>query len=144
MNNYMKLEFFSLSQNEAMARTAAAAFVAHLNPTIEEIADIRTAVSEAVTNSIVHGYRGSSGMVTMECELDDEHVLIVRISDEGHGIADVEQAMQPFFTTAEGLERSGMGFAVMEAFMDSLEVESELGSGTVVTMKKRIADTDER
>lgn len=142
VNNYIKLEFLSLSSNEALARTAAAAFSAQLNPTIEELADIRTAVSEAVTNAIVHGYREGIGMVTMECTLEVNRLLSIKIIDCGCGIENIEQAMQPFYTTVEGEERTGMGFAVMEAFMDSLMVESEVGKGTIITMKKKLSNIE--
>ena len=142
MNNHIKLEFISLSQNEALARTVTAAFVSSLDPTIEEIADIRTAVSEAVTNAIVHGYKNTSGTVTLECMLENR-LLTVRISDNGRGIENIEQAMQPFFTTDAEHERTGMGFAVMKAFMDSLDVKSAVGGGTMVTMQKRLLSDDE-
>lgn len=142
MDNHIKLEFISLSQNEALARTVAAAFASSLDPTIEEIADIRTAVSEAVTNAIVHGYKNTVGIVTLECTLEGR-LLTVRISDTGRGIENIEEAMQPFFTTDAEHERTGMGFAVMKAFTDSLDVKSEVGSGTVVTMKKYLRSDDE-
>ena len=142
MDNHIRLEFISLSQNEALARTVTAAFVSSLDPTIEEIADIRTAVSEAVTNAIVHGYKNTFGIITLECMLE-ERLLTVRISDNGRGILNIEQAMQPFFTTDAEHERTGMGFAVMNAFMDSLDVKSQIGAGTVVTMKKMLSSNDE-
>ena len=109
-----------------------------LNPTIEELTDIRTAVSEAVTNAIIHGYRGMRGMVGMDCTISGR-TFTVAVRDEGHGIPDVKLAMQPFYTSVPNLERSGMGFAVMEAFMDSVTVESKVGCGTTVTMQKEIA-----
>ena len=109
-----------------------------LSPTVSEIADLKTAVSEAVTNAIVHGYAGPRGMVTMRCSVDDRGMMTVEVSDEGKGIPDVEQAMEPFFTTRPEQERSGMGFAVMQTFMDDLEVNSTPGQGTLVRMKKRI------
>lgn len=137
MDNHIKLEFRSLSQNEALARTVTAAFVSPLDPTIEEIADIRTAVSEAVTNAIVHGYKNTSGTITLECMLEGRFLTVI-ISDKGRGIENIEQAMQPFFTTDAEHERTGMGFAVMKAFMDSLAVKSQIGAGTVVTMTKSI------
>lgn len=136
MDNMIRLEFISLSQNEAFARAAAAAFIAPLDPTIEELADVRTAVSEAVTNAIVHGYGKSLGIVSMQLKLKD-NLLTITVEDEGCGIEDVALAMQPFYSTGSSLERSGMGFAVMQAFMDSLKVESEKGVGTKVTMEKR-------
>lgn len=137
--NNMKLSFSSVSQNEAFARAVAAAFATQLNPTIEELSDIRTAVSEAVTNAIIHGYGNDpSRMVYMECSIrEGEFEAVVR--DTGKGIADVALAMQPFYTTAPSLERSGMGFAVMEAFMDHVTVYSTVGQGTSVVMKKKIS-----
>jgi len=137
--NSMKLSFSSVSQNEAFARAVAAAFATQLNPTIEELSDIRTAVSEAVTNAIIHGYGNDpTRMVHLECRICGAE-LEVTVRDVGRGIADVALAMQPFFTTAPSLERSGMGFAVMEAFMDSVAVYSEVGQGTSVVMKKKIS-----
>lgn len=136
-DNKMYLEFSGLSQNESFARACAAAFCTQLNPTIEELSDIRTAISEAVTNAIIHGYEGSAGTVSMTCTLEgDLFTAIVR--DDGVGIGDIEQARQPFFTTRPELERSGMGFTVMEAFMDEVVIDSKPNGGTTVTMKKRI------
>ena len=135
--NSAKILFDSLSANEALARGAAAAFLARYDPTVPQLADIKTAVSEAVTNAIVHGYGGGTGEVELFMALDGQ-VVTVTVRDRGRGIEDVEAARQPFFTTAPDDERSGMGFSVMEAFMDELEVSSEVGSGTSVTMKKRI------
>ncbi len=137
MQNHMKLSFDSLSQNESFARTVAAAFFTQLNPTIEELTDVRTAVSEAVTNAIIHGYASKPGVIEMECRICGGE-LTVSISDTGRGIADVELARQPFYTSVPELERSGMGFAVMEAFMDSVDVASRPGEGTCVTMRKII------
>ena len=142
MKNYLKMSFMGISENEATARTAAAAVFSELNPTIEQIADVRTAVSEAVTNAIVHGYRGTSGMVEMECSIIGD-IFTVIVSDAGCGIENLELAMQPFYTTAKGEERTGIGFAVMQAFMDNLEVTSEIGKGTKVTMKKRVKAFDD-
>lgn len=140
-DNKMHLEFSGLSQNESFARACAAAFCTQLNPTIEELSDVRTAVSEAVTNAIIHGYEGREGMVFMTCLLEgDLFTAIVR--DEGVGIGNIEQARQPFFTTRPELERSGMGFTVMEAFMEEVVIESKPGSGTTVTMKKRIGQRE--
>ena len=137
--NHMRLAFDSRSENESFARVVVSAFAVQLSPTIEEIADIKTSVSEAVTNAIVHGYAGTFGEVVIEAELDPaEGLLTLRVSDTGCGIADIEQAMQPFYTTQPEMERAGMGFAVMKTFMDDLEVESKLGQGTCVTMRKRI------
>lgn len=133
--NEMKLEFLSKSNNEAFARIVAAAFVSQLDPTLEELADVKTAVSEAVTNSIIHGYENGSGIVVLNCRLFPDSVQI-SVIDEGRGIEDIEQARQPLFTTKPGMERSGMGFSVMESFMDRVEVYSELNKGTRVVMFK--------
>lgn len=154
MRNEMEITFDAISDNEAFARVAVSAFVAHLNPTLEELADIKTAVSEAVTNSIIHGYenlngygrvkgqpteRGQNhpGKVKLYCLLEND-MLHIQVTDNGKGMENVEQAMEPLFTTKPELERSGMGFAFMEAFMDDLEVESEPGKGTTVRMKKKM------
>lgn len=163
MKNEMEIIFDAVSDNESFARVAVAAFISHLNPTLEEMADIKTAVSEAVTNSIIHGYgnlRGycrpdasgdrepgaakgeeAPGKVRIRCILDKE-VLHIEIADAGKGIENVEQAMEPLFTTRPELERSGMGFAFMEAFTDDLEVESAPGEGTTVRMVKKIGVGD--
>ncbi|MDP4090671.1 MAG: anti-sigma F factor [Bacillota bacterium] len=133
--NRVKIEFQSKSENESFARVAVAAFVSQLDPTIEEITDVKTAVSEAVTNSIIHGYENKDGIVAIEAMIRDNEVTII-ISDVGKGIENIEQAMQPLYTSRPDLERSGMGFTVMETFMDSLEVHSEIGAGTKVIMKK--------
>ena len=137
MKNNVAIKFLSKSENESFARTVIAAFVTPLDPTLEELADIKTAVSEAVTNSVVHGYALSSGYIYMDCSYEDSMVTIV-IKDNGRGIADIKQAMEPLFTTNTDGERSGMGFTVMETFMDSVEVESVTGVGTKVTLKKEI------
>lgn len=137
IDNEMKLEFISKSNNEAFARISIAAFVSQLDPTIEEISDIKTAVSEAVTNSIVHGYEDRMGIVTVICKIHKNEVYI-EISDKGKGIENIEMAKQPLYTTRPNLERSGMGFTIMESFMDELNVESILGLGTKVSMKKKI------
>lgn len=134
-HNRMKLEFLSRSENESFARVAVAAFVSQLDPTIEEITDIKTAVSEAVTNSIIHGYGNKDGIVTIETEINNGEITIV-IEDAGVGIGDLELVMQPLYTSRPDLERSGMGFTVMETFMDSLKVESIEGKGTKIIMKK--------
>lgn len=134
--NKFKLELPSFSSNEAFARVTVAAFVAQLDPTVDEIADIKTSVSEAVTNSIVHAYPDSIGMIYITCELSDNE-LKVKIRDKGRGIENVKQAMEPLYTTG-GEERAGLGFAVMESMMDSLKVRSRIGKGTTVTMKKKI------
>ena len=135
--NEMELVFDSRSINEGFARVSVAAFLTQLNPTLEEVSDVKTAVSEAVTNSIVHGYGHSKGEIFMECTLEDRYIQIV-VKDNGKGIEDVEKAREPLFTTNPEMERSGMGFTVMETFMDSLEVDSIVGVGTKVTMRKRI------
>lgn len=139
--NRMYLEFASLSQNESFARACAAAFCTQLNPTVEELSDVRTAVSEAVTNAIIHGYEGQEGTVRMTCLLEN-NLFTVIIADDGIGIGDIEQARQPFFTTRPELERSGMGFTVMEAFMEEVTIDSTPGKGTCVTMKKRIGQKE--
>ena len=139
LNNEMKLEFLSKSNNEAFARITVAAFTSQLDPTIEELADIKTAVSEAVTNSIIHGYEDKTGIVKVEAQLKDNEITI-EISDNGKGIENVEAAKQPLYTTKPNLERSGMGFTIMESFMDDVKVESILGIGTKVTMKKVIKE----
>ncbi|MCD7825685.1 MAG: anti-sigma F factor [Clostridiaceae bacterium] len=133
----MKLIIESVSENESFARTAVAAYITRLDPTLEELADVKTAVSEAVTNSIIHGYSKNKGEIEIECRLDGSEVTIV-VTDKGVGISDIEKAMEPLYTTKPEWERSGMGFAFMEAFMDQLEVTSEPGKGTCVLMKKRI------
>ncbi len=135
--NEMKLEFLSKSNNEAFARISVAAFASQLDPTIEELADIKTAVSEAVTNSIIHGYESEEGLITIICKIFANTILI-EISDNGKGIENVEIAKEPLYTSKPDLERSGMGFTIMESFMDDLEVESILGLGTKITMKKVI------
>lgn len=135
--NEMKMEFESRSCNESFARVAVAAFMTQLNPTLEEVADVKTALSEAVTNAIVHGYENEVRTVTVRCSIYGNE-LRLSVADEGTGIEDIQKAMEPLFTTKPDSERSGMGFAFMEAFMDSVEVESEVGKGTVVTMRKKI------
>ena len=135
--NRMQLQFDAKSVNEGFARVAVTAFFAELNPTLDEIADVKTAVSEAVTNAIIHGYQGNEGQVRVFCEVSGREIFI-RIEDDGVGISDVEKAREPFFTTKPELERSGMGFAFMEAFMDEVEVVSALGEGTKVMMRKEI------
>ncbi|MBQ7718852.1 MAG: anti-sigma F factor [Clostridia bacterium] len=137
MNNRVKIDFLSVSENEGFARIAAAAFVSQLNPTLEELDDIKTAVSEAVTNAIIHGYENRGGTVTLLMEIEEKCVKI-QVIDKGRGIDDIKKAMQPLYTSKPDLERSGMGFTVMESFMDSLEVSSETGKGTKVLMTKRI------
>ncbi len=141
--NRMKIEFRAVSVNESLARMTVAAFMTPLNPTLEEISDVKTAVSEAVTNAVIHGYGEedeSEEMVIMECFIEKD-VLHITVSDEGVGIENVEKAMEPLFTTKPEQERSGMGFSFMEAFMDDLTVESEPGKGTKVHMVKKIGLT---
>lgn len=135
--NYMILEFPSKSSNEAFARAAVACFAAQLDPTVEELGDIRTAVSEAVTNAIVHAYPDQLGTVTLRCRILKGQVLDIVVKDRGIGIADVEQAMRPMFTTG-GADRSGMGFTIMESFMTQLEIFSEAGKGTTVHMRRKL------
>ena len=136
--NEMKLEFLSKSSNEAFARITVAAFASQLDPTIEELADIKTAVSEAVTNCIIHGYENRIGVVKIYACL-----LEIEISDNGKGIENIEMAKEPLYTTKPNLERSGMGFTIMESFMDFMEVESIVGIGTKITMKKKIKKQEE-
>ena len=135
--NEMELMFDSRSCNEGFARVAVAAFLTQLNPTVEEVADVKTAVSEAVTNAIIHGYQGEVHTITIEGELEGD-LLTLRVRDAGVGIADIGQAMEPLYTSRPELERSGMGFLFMEAFMDQVHVESEPGKGTKVVMRKQI------
>lgn len=134
----IRFEFDSQSENEAMARVVIAAYLLRENPTIEEMADVKTAISEAVTNSIIHGYEDNIGTIVMEADIE-EHCLSVNIIDYGKGIEDIEKAMEPLYTTKPDKERVGMGFAFMEAFMDELSVESEPLKGTKVMMKKRVS-----
>lgn len=134
--NEMVLEFDSKSINESFARTAVASFVAQLDPTLEEFNDVKTAVSEAVTNSIIHGYKNDKGKIKIICNIKGEEIYI-EVQDQGVGIEDIKKAMEPFYTSSPEEERSGMGFTFMEAFMDDLVVESEVGQGTIVKMTKR-------
>ena len=137
MTNEMKLEFDSRSANEAFARVTVASFMTQLNPTLEEVSDVKTAVSEAVTNAIIHGYENHVNKVRIYAGIECR-TLHLEISDRGVGIPDVKKAMEPLYTTRPELERSGMGFSFMEAFMDEVQVESEPGKGTIVRMKKII------
>lgn len=139
----MRLVIESVSENESFARTVVAAYITRLNPTLEELADVKTAVSEAVTNSIIHGYLGRAGEIEVICEIYGKEVVI-EVTDTGVGIPDIEKAMEPLYTTKPEWERSGMGFAFMEAFMDSLEVVSEVGKGTKVVMKKEIGKEQDK
>lgn len=136
-DNKVSIELCSISQNEGFARVAVAAFVAQLDPTVEEITDVKTAVSEAVTNSIIHGYENrKEGIIRIEASIVANEITII-ISDKGRGIQDINKAREPLYTSRPDLERSGMGFTVMETFMDSLEVSSRDGQGTRVVMKKK-------
>ena len=135
--NYMILEFPSKSCNEAFARSAVSCFAAQLDPTVEELGDIRTAVSEAVTNAIVHGYPDELGIISLRCRILKDNVLDIVIKDRGAGIPDVEQARRPMFTTG-GADRSGMGFTIMESFMTTLEISSQPGKGTTVHMRRKL------
>lgn len=141
-DNEMRLTFLSVSQNEGFARACAAAFAAQLNPTVEELSDIRTAVSEAVTNAIIHGYEDGLGQITLACGIYGK-TFVAEVADEGKGIENIELARQPFYTSRPELERSGMGFTVMEAFMEEVAIESAPGSGTRVTMRKTIGRKSE-
>lgn len=140
MDNRMKMEFPALAENEAFARATAASFVMPLDPTVEELTEIKTAVSEAVSNSVIHGYAECEdrlkAMITMECVLHKGGKLVITVEDQGIGIKDVKKAMEPMFSTGDSEERSGMGFTVMESFMDKLHVKSEPGKGTAVVMTK--------
>ena len=141
--NEMKLEFVSKSNNEAFARIAVAAFVSQLDPTIEELADIKTAVSEAVTNCIIHGYENSSGIIKIISKIF-ANTIEIEISDTGKGIENIELARKPLYTSKSNIERSGMGFTIMESFMDEVNIESVVGLGTKITMKKLIKKPEEK
>ena len=136
--NECRLSFPSLSVNEGYARTCAAAFAAQADPTVAEIAAVKTAVSEAVTNSIVHGYRDTHGTVRQRADYRDDGLVVIDVCDRGCGSSDIARAREPFYTTLEGEERSGMGFTVMESFMDGVEVKSEVGRGTTVRLLKQL------
>lgn len=138
MNNTMHLEFPARSENEGFARVVVGAFLSRLDPTIEEMADVKTAVSEAVTNAIVHGYAQRGGIITLDAGIEG-NAIVITVSDDGCGIDDVTQAMEPFYTSKPGEERSGMGFTVMQSFMDDVAVHSAAGQGTRVRMKKSIS-----
>ncbi|GIM31356.1 anti-sigma F factor [Paraclostridium bifermentans] len=138
MNNIVEVKFSARSENESFARVIVASFAAKLDPTLDEIADIKTAVSEAVTNSIIHGYdEDETKFVNIRCEIEDREITIT-VEDTGNGIEDLDMAMQPLYTSKPELERSGMGFTVMESFMDKVAVSSKKGEGTKVIMKKKI------
>lgn len=135
--NEMELIFDSRSENEGFARVSVSAFMTQLNPTLEEVSDVKTAISEAVTNAVIHGYEGKVCKISVRCRIE-EKMIIIEVKDKGKGIENVEKAMEPMFTTKPELDRSGMGFAFMEAFMDEVEVQSVLGEGTCVTLRKTI------
>ena len=139
--NWMQITFAAKSENEGFARVSVASFLTQLNPTVEEVADVKTAVSEAVTNAIIHGYEQRVETVRIHCSIENQ-LFTVEISDRGKGIANVEKAMEPMFTTKPEDDRSGMGFSFMEAFMDQVEVISKQGEGTTVIMTKKIGDQD--
>lgn len=141
--NHMQVLFDAKSENEGLARMVVTAFMAEMNPTLEQIADVKTAVSEAVTNAIIHGYNNEEESVSLCCDRDGQQ-LVITVEDHGAGIENIDQAMQPFYTTKPQLERSGMGFAFMEAFMDKLEVSSKVGEGTKVVMWKYIERDSEQ
>lgn len=132
-----RMEIESISKNEEFARVVVAVFLSRLNPTLEELDDVKTAVSEAVTNAELHGYQGNSGVISLEARLEGDEITVI-VKDRGVGIRDIKRAMEPMYTTDTTGVRSGMGFSFMEAFMDQVAVESELGEGTTVTMKKKI------
>ena len=136
--NEMHIKFVSKSTNEGFARSVVSAFILELDPTINEIADIKTAVSEAVTNSIVHGYKRESGMIYIDAKITDSKKVIIKIRDKGIGIENVEKAMEPLFTTSQQEERAGLGFTVMQSFMDKVKVKSTPNKGTTVTLEKQI------
>lgn len=138
--NKMKLTFPALSQNEMLSRMVVSGFLAQLNPTVEDISDIKTAVSEAVTNAIVHGYKDSKGVVTLEGRIYKDRVIFISVRDKGCGIPDVKKAREPLFTTGADEERAGLGFSIMESFTDKLTVKSTVGKGTTVTMVKRLRE----
>lgn len=137
IKNSMKLTFPSVSYNEGFSRAAVAAFILPLNPTVAEVADVKTAVSEAVTNAVVHAYPDTVGVVTIDAKISDDNRVVIKIRDKGVGIADVKQAMEPLYTTSTD-ERAGLGFAVMQSFSDRVRVRSAVGKGTVVTLEKTI------
>ena len=136
--NEMRLDFPAIPENEAFARVVVSGFMLPLNPTLEQLADVKTAVSEAVTNAIIHGYAGRRGTVRLHSVMSADGLLYIDVIDRGRGIADIEKARQPFYTTDTGEERSGMGFTVMESFMDKVEVKSTVGEGTTVRLVKRM------
>ena len=138
--NEMQLEFSAIPENEGFARVAVSVFLLPMDPSMEDIEDIKTAVSEAVTNAVIHGYQNKGGMIRLRAQLYDDRRLELEVCDHGIGIDDVQKAMEPLYTTGQATERSGMGFTVMETFMDSLSVISSIGHGTVVRMTKQLTD----
>ncbi|MCS0672314.1 anti-sigma F factor [Cytobacillus firmus] len=141
MKNLMNLEFSALSQNESFARVTVAAFIAQLDPTMDELTEIKTVVSEAVTNSIIHGYENDPNGIVYISVLIEDGFIDLTIKDKGHGIIDVEEARQPLFTTKPELERSGMGFTIMENFMDEIEIKSQPGIGTEIRLRKHLSNS---
>lgn len=141
IQNEMRIMFLSKSVNESFCRVSVAAFLSQLDPVVSELVDIKTAVTEAVSNSIIHGYANTYGIITLDMRVYEDGTVEISISDKGCGIEDIERAKTPLYTTKQDEERAGMGFTVMETFMDSLEVESEVGKGTTVTMKKKLTIT---
>lgn len=139
--NEMRLMFLSKSENESFSRVAASAFISPLDPTVSELVEIKTAVSEAVSNAVIHGYDKTVGIITLEMRIFSDYTVEVTVTDSGKGIPDIEKAREPLYTTKTEEERSGMGFTVMESFMDALEVESEPGKGTKIFMRKRLHPT---
>lgn len=144
IHNEMKIVFPAKSINESFARAAVSSFILQLDPTVSELSDIRTAVSEAVTNCIVHAYRGTEGNIELCVKLHCDNSVLIRIKDRGCGISDIKKAMEPLFTTAPEEERAGLGFAVMESFMDKLTVRSKPGRGTTLTMRKKLEVNNEQ
>ena len=142
MNNQMELKFSAIPENEAFARMVVSAFLVQANPTLSIVSEVRTAVSEAVTNAIVHAYEETSGYVMLRAWIDENDIRL-EIEDQGKGIENIEQAMQPFYTSHPERERTGMGFALMQSFMDHVRVQSSLGNGTIVFMQKRLHENDE-
>ena len=142
MNNQMELKFSAIPENEAFARMVVSAFLVQANPTLSIVSEVRTAVSEAVTNAIVHAYEETSGYVMLRAWIDENNIRL-EIEDQGKGIENIEQAMQPFYTSRPEQERTGMGFALMQSFMDHVRVQSSLGNGTIVFMQKRLHENDE-
>lgn len=142
MNNQMELKFSAVAENEAFARMVISAFLVQANPTLSVVSEVRTAVSEAVTNAIVHAYEETTGQVILRASMDERNIRI-EIEDMGKGIEDIQQAMQPFYTSHPEQERTGMGFALMQSFMDQVRVQSAVGSGTIVFMQKQLHENDE-